>query len=106
MKHYNKLVRDSVPGMLRGNGHQVDTRTIQGDELLAALRAKIDEEVAEYDAATDDERAAAELADLIEVIVALAKRRGYDEAKLNELRAQKASQRGTFDRGLFLESVE
>ncbi len=106
MAYYNKLVRDQVPGTLRAGGRRVVTRTILGKELLAALRAKVDEELGEFDAAATDELAAAELADLLEVLVALAKARGCSEAKLNELRAQKAATRGAFDRALLLLEVE
>jgi len=103
---YNKLVRDQVPGTIRASGRKVVTRTIHGKELLAALRAKVDEELAEYDAATSDELAVAELADVLEVVVALSKARGYSEVKLDEARAQKAAQRGTFDRAVLLVEVE
>jgi predicted house-cleaning noncanonical NTP pyrophosphatase (MazG superfamily) len=103
---YNKLVRDKVPGTLRAGGHKVTTRTIQGAEMLRALRAKIDEEVAEYDAAPDDEQAAMELADLVEVVMAIARRRGFTEAAIQQLREAKAAQRGTFERALFLISAE
>ena len=106
MTQYNKLVRDKVPGTLRAGGHKVTTRTIQGAEMLRALRAKIDEEVAEYDAAPDDEQAAMELADLIEVVMAIARRRGFTEAAIQQLREAKAAQRGTFERALFLISAE
>ena len=106
MAYYNKLVRDQVPGTLRASGRKVVTRTIHGKELMAALRAKVDEELGEFDAAATDELAAAELADLLEVVVALAKARGCTEAKLTELRAQKATERGTFDRAVLLVEVE
>jgi predicted house-cleaning noncanonical NTP pyrophosphatase (MazG superfamily) len=104
--YYNKLVRDRVPGILRAGGHEVVTKTLEGDALLGALRAKIDEEVAEYDTAIDDEHAATELADLLEVVMAIAKRRGYGEAAIQQLRADKAAQRGVFDLGFFLVEAE
>ena len=106
MTQYNKLVRDHVPGTLRASGHKVATRTLPPTEMLKALRAKIDEEVAEYDAALDDEHAALELADLIEVVMAIARRRGFTEAAIQRLREAKAAQRGTFERALFLISAE
>jgi predicted house-cleaning noncanonical NTP pyrophosphatase (MazG superfamily) len=104
--YYNKLVRDRVPEILRAGGHEVVTETLEGDALLGALRAKIDEEVAEYDTAIDDEHAATELADLLEVVMAIAKRRGYGEAAIQQLRADKAVQRGAFDLGFFLVEAE
>jgi predicted house-cleaning noncanonical NTP pyrophosphatase (MazG superfamily) len=106
VKQYNKLVRDLVPGILRASGHKLVTRTLVGKDLMDALRAKIDEEAAEYDAAIDDEHAAMELADLLEVVMALARRRGFSEARIEELRAAKVAQRGTFDRAVFLISAE
>ena len=106
MAQYNKLVRDLVPGTLRAGGHKVVTRTLHGTELQKALRAKLDEEIAEYDAAIDDEHAAAELADLLEVLLALAKRRGYGEAAIQQLRSAKLEQRGAFDLSLLLISAE
>lgn len=106
MRHYNKLVRDQVPGMLRAGGQKVTTRTLQGAELLKALRAKLDEEVGEYDAATDDKQAALELADLIEVAMALAQRRGFTEAMIQQLREAKAARSGTFELALYLVSAE
>lgn len=106
MKQYNKLVRDKVPAIMLAAGHKSVTRTLQGSDLLAALRAKIDEEVSEYDASTDDQHAAVELADLLEVIMAIAKRRGFDEATILQLREAKAAQRGTFELGFFLLKAE
>jgi predicted house-cleaning noncanonical NTP pyrophosphatase (MazG superfamily) len=106
VKQYNKLVRDRVPAILLAGGRKSVTRTVHGAELLKALRAKIDEEVAEYDAAVDDAQAAAELADLLEVIVAMAKQRGYSETQIQQLRSSKAAQRGAFDLGFFLISAE
>lgn len=106
MGNYNKLVRDKVPGILRRSGHKVSTRTLQPIEMVKALRAKIDEEIAEYDAALDDRQAAMELADLIEVIMAIAKRRGFSEATVEQLRAAKADQRGTFERAILLLTAE
>jgi len=103
---YNKMVRDNVPGTLRASGHKVATRTLQPTEMMKALRAKIDEEVAEYDAAPDDQHAALELADLLEVVMTLAGRRGFNEATIQQLREAKAAQRGTFERALFLISAE
>ena len=102
MKQYNKLVRDRVPAMLLASGRKTVSKTIVGKELLAALRAKVDEELAEYDAAPDDEGAADELADLLEVIMAIARQRGFDEARIGELRAAKTLERGAFGMGYFL----
>jgi predicted house-cleaning noncanonical NTP pyrophosphatase (MazG superfamily) len=106
MKQYNKLVRDRVPAILLASGRKTVSKTVVGKELMAALRAKVDEEIAEYDAAVDDDRAADELADLLEVIMAIARQRGYDEARIGELRAAKTLERGAFGMGYFLIKAE
>jgi predicted house-cleaning noncanonical NTP pyrophosphatase (MazG superfamily) len=106
VKQYDKLVRDRVPAMLLAGGHNPVSKTVDGEELLAALRAKADEELAEYDAAVDDDKAAEELADLIEVIVAIARERGCDEARIGKLRAAKTLERGAFGMGQFLIKAE
>jgi predicted house-cleaning noncanonical NTP pyrophosphatase (MazG superfamily) len=106
MTQHNKLVRDKIPEILQNMGFRTTTRTITGPEMLSALRAKIDEEVAEYDRATDDTQAVAELADLIEVILAIAGRLGYDEAEIQRVRAEKAAQRGAFEAGCYLVDSE
>jgi len=106
VRQYNKLVRDGVPAMLLAGGHNPVSKTVVGEELMAALRAKVDEELAEYDAATDDDQAAAELADLLEVIMAIARQRGCDEARIGKLRAAKTLERGAFEMGYFLIKAE
>jgi predicted house-cleaning noncanonical NTP pyrophosphatase (MazG superfamily) len=102
LRIYNKLVRDRVPAMLMGSGHKTVSKTLVGKELLTALRAKIDEELVEYDAAPDDGAAAGELADLVEVIMAVARQRGYDEEAIARLRATKTLEHGAYGMGYFL----
>ncbi len=106
MKRYNKLVRDRVPAMLLAGGHNPVSKTVVGEELMAALRAKVDEELAEYDAAIDDDKAVEELADLLEVIMAIATERGGDEERIGKLRAAKTRERGAFGKGQFLIKAE
>ena len=46
-----------------------------------------------------------ELADLLEVIYAATKARGYNIEDLERIRKEKADKRGTFDKKIFLETV-
>lgn len=57
MPRYDKLVRDRVPEIIEANGNLPVTRTLPADEMLPALRAKMNEELAEYDASGNDEQA-------------------------------------------------
>jgi predicted house-cleaning noncanonical NTP pyrophosphatase (MazG superfamily) len=81
-------------------------RQLGGPALARGLRAKLDEEIAEFDAAADREARLDELADVLEVVVALAASAGDSEDELNRRRADKAAARGAFADGWFLESAD
>lgn len=65
------------------------------------IDAKLDEELAEY----HKEQNVEELADLLEVIYAAAKARGYTLEQLEAVRAEKASKRGTFEKKILLKEI-
>lgn len=98
-----KLVRDRIPEILSKLGVTAQTRTLAPDEWVPALRAKLDEEIAEYDAAQNDNEAADELVDILEVVYALAAARGTEPMLLDTLREQKLLARGQFKEGVWLE---
>ena len=70
---YNKLVRDRIPEIIEASGKTCKTEILSDDEYLKMIDAKLDEELVEYHKDQNIE----ELADLIEVIHAAAKARGY-----------------------------
>jgi len=92
----DKLVRDLIPEQLVAKGVAARVSRYDDAAFLEALRAKLVEESVEYYAARDDSEAIAELADLMEVILALAGVHGADEAALNEARQKKLAARGGF----------
>ncbi len=57
MSFQRELVRDRIPEILATRGIAAETRQLTGAELAAAVRAKLDEEISEYDAATSDDEA-------------------------------------------------
>jgi predicted house-cleaning noncanonical NTP pyrophosphatase (MazG superfamily) len=61
--------------------------------LIAGSREKLTEEVAEFLASDNDPE---ELADILEVLFALAEQVGTDAQQLEKLRAAKAEERGGF----------
>lgn len=87
-----KLVRDRIPELFGGT-----TRRLDDGEFRAALRGKLQEEVAEY----LDSGETLELADVLEVVSALAALDGVSAERLEELRAQKAAARGSFGERLW-----
>lgn len=101
IKTYNKLVRDNIPAIIEATGAACETEILSDTDYLRLLDAKLDEELAEYHQDQNIE----ELADLMEVIYACAKARGYTVAELESLRAEKAAKRGGFDQKILLKTV-
>lgn len=102
MPDYGKLVRDRIPEILEAQGIHFETRLLAPDERRPALYAKLVEELAELEAASDPVDVAAEIADLLEVVYALADEAGIDRVELEQLRQRKAAERGGFRDGVLL----
>lgn len=98
-----KLVRDRIPEIIEADGRKPRVRRLSGEALLAALHDKLDEERAEFLSADGDEARCEELADMVEVIIALADQHGCDEAGLMEIVARKRESRGGFSEGFLYE---
>lgn len=98
---HDKLVRDRIPQIIEAAGKTCITRILDDDEYIAALDAKLTEELAEYHADGSME----ELADLLEVMMAVTAARGHDFSEVEAIRRRKADQRGGFSERIWLESV-
>jgi predicted house-cleaning noncanonical NTP pyrophosphatase (MazG superfamily) len=90
-----KLVRDRVPQFIRAQGDEPIVRIADRGEYRELLCAKLVEEAHEVVMA-DDARLPEELADVLEVVLALAADLGFDAGGLERLRAAKATERGSF----------
>lgn len=101
LDEYDKLVRDDVPEIIQTDGDEPITHVAEGEEYRHRLHDKLDEEVAEFHESDDP----GELADVLEVIAALAAAYGTSESELEELRRGKAAKRGGFAEGIVLEAV-
>lgn len=99
---YNKLVRDKIPEIIEASGKTCETEILSDEEYLQMLDKKLDEELAEY----HQEQNIEELADLLEVLYATAKARGYSIKELDHVRIEKQKTRGGFDEKILLKSVE
>ena len=99
---HRKLVRDRIPEIIALSGKTACTRTLTREEYIAALDAKLSEELAEYQA----DKSMEELADLLEVMMAVAAARGHDFAEVEAIRRDKAAKRGGFRGRIWLEAVE
>lgn len=98
---YNKLVRDRIPEIIKSSDKSCTIEILSDDVFLRMLDAKLDEELAEYHKDQNIE----ELADLLEVIRAVAVARGYTLEELEQVRAEKAAKRGGFEKRILLKEV-
>ena len=99
---YEKLVRDGIPGIIRGRGERPVVRILEDGEYTVRLEEKLDEEVREYHAGKNLE----ELADILEVVFALAENLGHSREELMEACREKREKRGGFQGKIFLISKE
>jgi len=98
---YNKLVRDRIPEIIEASGKKCSVEVLSDDEYLKMVDAKLDGELAEYHKDQNIE----ELADLLEVLYAATKARGYSLEELESVRAKKAEKRGVFEKKILLKEV-
>lgn len=98
---YNKLVRDRIPEIIEASGKTCIKEVLSDEEYLKMLDAKLDEELAEYHKDQNIE----ELADILEVILACAVANGYSVEELEQVRAEKAAKRGSFEMKILLKEV-
>jgi predicted house-cleaning noncanonical NTP pyrophosphatase (MazG superfamily) len=102
---YNKLVRDQIPGIIAAGGSQPSTRVLDHASYQGALHAKLLEEAQEAQAAPD-EQLASELADVLEVLRALAKAHDMRWEDIELEAGRKRAERGGFDYRIFLQYVD
>lgn len=101
MRKYYKLVRNRIPEIIEASGKTCTAEVLSEQDYLQMLDAKLDEELAEYHKDQNIE----ELADLLEIIRAVAVARGYSLEELEQVRAEKAAKRGGFEKRILLKEV-
>jgi len=106
MPIYNKLIRDRIPQIIMKQGNTLSTRILDNEEFLNELRTKLVEETNEYLEAESSAEAVEELADIMELLYALAEVHGVTSEMLEQIRAEKAEKRGGFKERIYLIAVE
>lgn len=101
MKIYNKLIRDRIPEIIKNSGNICEIKILDDEDYLKELNNKLYEELNEYNESGEIE----ELADLTELIYAIAEFKGYSIEEFNNLRIDKEEKRGGFKKRLFLTKV-
>lgn len=100
IKH-NKLVRDHIPEIIKADGKTCVTEILPDERYQEMLDAKLTEELSEY----QESKPLEELADLLEVMRAVVKARGWTWEQLEQVRADKAAKRGGFEKRILLKEV-
>lgn len=101
-RSYNKLVRDKVPTAIVDGGDDAVTKILEEKEdILMALDEKLDEEVCDYQVSKE----MTELADVLEVIHAIAETNGITFEELDRMRLDKREKRGGFSKMIYLEEI-
>lgn len=106
MPVHNKLVRDKIPEVIEKSGKQYRIRTLNDHEYIIELKKKLGEEVEEYLNAKNDVEAVEELADVLQLIHALAKIHNSNIDQVETIRIDKANKRGGFQDRVFLIDVD
>ena len=105
MKVYNKLVRDNIPDIIMEKGETPVTRVLSEVEYRVELETKLGEEYHEVLGTTTSDERIEELADMIEIIISLAKLENKSLDEVIAVAFKKRLKRGGFDRKIYLEKV-
>ena len=92
-----KLVRDKIPEIIEASGATPLTRILETEEYLSCLETKLDEEVQEF----HESKATEELADILEVVYALAAAQGCSREQLQQIFDAKHTARGGFKKRIY-----
>ena len=101
IKKYNKLVRDKIQKIIEENGQMCETEILSDERYLEMLELKLSEECTEYQIDKNTEA----LADILEVVYAIANARGMTDGELDRLRLAKANKNGRYKDKIFIKEV-
>lgn len=102
---FNKLVRDKIPNKIESNGEVAITRILSDDEYKNELYKKLLEESHEVINSQGGEDTLEELADVLEVLKAIAELNNKKIDDVIEKANQKRLNRGGFEKRIFLEKT-
>lgn len=101
---YNKLVRDNIPNIIKEKGETPIIKILDDIQYKSELEKKLYEEYKEVIEASGDDRVE-ELADMLEIIRALAKLENKSLEDIISIANKKNEKRGAFEDKIYLEKV-
>ena len=102
---YGKLVRDFIPKIIKENGEIPIIKILNDQDYKKELEKKLLEESYEVINASGEDRIE-ELADLLEVMIALGALEGKTLKDILLLQESKREKRGAFEKKVYLEDVQ
>lgn len=104
-KVYNKLVRDNIPEIIKNDNEQPITRILTDEEYKIELERKLFEEYNEVINSKNKEERIEELADMLEVMIALSNIEGKSLEDIVETANVKRLKKGGFSKKIYLEKA-
>lgn len=102
MRIFNKLVRDNIPDICKSNGQIPKYEMLDDKKYKIELKKKLKEETREFLYSDNIE----ELADIVEVVEALAHANGSSFDEVMRIKEEKAVKNGKFEKKLYLKNVK
>lgn len=104
---YRKLVRDLIPEHIKDKGKMPEIGNLSKEAFKFELLRKLAEEAHEViDARNNKEKLTEEVADMLEVIKAIAVEHNLDKKEILRQMNIKREKKGGFQKGIFLKSVK
>ena len=103
-KTFNKLVRDRIPEIIESNGEISEIEILDDLTYTKMLYEKLFEECNEFLNA-DDKSKVEEMADVLEVLYAIADTLGVTIQDVENVRLEKQEKRGAFKKRILLKST-
>lgn len=97
-----KAVRDNIPDIIVKDNQSPVYEIVSEDYWRHLLTVKLKEEAGEYAKSGEDE----ELADILEIVYALAELNCTSKAELEMIRKKKRRERGGFEKRFYLRVIE
>ena len=102
LKEYSKLIRDKIPEKSVNSGASCKTHVARDEEYWEKLKAKLSEEVEKF----LEDPCVEELADIVEIVHAIAEFKFGGIGKVKEAKNAKFEKRGGFEKRLILEETD
>ena len=99
---HEKLIRDKIPEIIEASGKTPVVETLSSPDYIKMLNEKLQEEVSEY----LDSESVEELADIVEVLLAILAYKSVSKEEFEKIRTDKRQKRGGFEKRLLLVEVQ